>query len=52
MIAGRKLFADLVVLDMIDYDVILGMDFLRKYNAKIDCKGRKVIFRPGIGDKF
>ena len=32
--------------------MILGMDFLRKYNAKIDCRGRKVVFKPGVGDKF
>ncbi|XP_024031884.1 uncharacterized protein LOC112094643 [Morus notabilis] len=29
-IAGRELSADLVVLNLVDYDVILGMDFLGK----------------------
>ena len=31
VIPERELCADLVMLDMIDYDVILGMDFLSKY---------------------
>ena len=31
VISERELSADLVILDMIDYDVILGMDFLSKY---------------------
>ena len=31
VISERELCADLVMLDMTDYDVILGMDFLSKY---------------------
>ncbi|KAL5577023.1 hypothetical protein UlMin_018722 [Ulmus minor] len=34
----RELYVDLIVLDMYDYDVILGMDFLEKYNATIECR--------------
>ena len=45
-IAGRELSADLVVLNLVDYDVILGMDFLGKYNATIDCRKKKVVFQP------
>ena len=37
---------DLVVLDMFDYEVILGMDWLSKYYARIYCKKKIVIFRP------
>ena len=44
--SGRELLADLVRLTMQDYDVILRMDFLRKYNAMIKCQSRRVIFRP------
>ena len=39
IIAGRELFVDLVMLEIVDYDVILGMDFLGKYHASIDCRG-------------
>ena len=45
-IAGRELSADLVVLNLVEYDVILGMDFLGKYNATIDCRKKKVVFQP------
>jgi len=37
-IQDRVLFADLVVLGIQGYDVILRMDWLTKYQATIDCK--------------
>ena len=40
------------MLDMIDYDVILGMDFLSKYGAMIDCKAKAVGFNPPREEKF
>ncbi|KAL5568094.1 hypothetical protein UlMin_024669 [Ulmus minor] len=46
VIAGRELSMDLVILDMFDYDVIIGMDFLTKYEATINCKARTVKFKP------
>ncbi|KAL5569387.1 hypothetical protein UlMin_025962 [Ulmus minor] len=46
VISERELCADLVMLDMTDYDVILGMDFLSKYGAMIDCKAKTVGFKP------
>ena len=49
---GRELFVDLVVLDMPDYEVILGMDWLSKYHATIDCKKEIVIFRPSKEERF
>ena len=50
VICGRELYVDLVVIKLQDFDVILGMDFLGKYNAKIDCQKRCVIFSP-YGEK-
>ena len=32
-VAGRCLSVDLRVLKMVDYDVIFGMDWLRRYRA-------------------
>ena len=52
VISERELSVDLVILDMIDYDVILGMDFLSKYEATIDCKARVVSFKSPREDKF
>ncbi|KAL5574595.1 hypothetical protein UlMin_016294 [Ulmus minor] len=37
--------------EMYDYDVILGMDFLGKYNL-IECRRRRVIFHPYEEQKF
>ena len=31
---------DLVELDMVDFDVILGMDWLHDFYASIDCRPR------------
>ena len=37
--------ADLVLLDVIGFDVILGMDWLVQYYATVDCRAKEVIFR-------
>ena len=43
---------DLIVLEMVDYDVILGMDWLSKYNAIIYCRRKKEVFQPSGGETF
>ena len=35
---------DLIVLDMKEFDIILGMDWLSEHYAFIDCRGKRVIF--------
>ena len=52
IIADRELFCDLIVLDMTDYDVIFGMDFLIRYGASIECRKQKVIFQPEAEVQF
>ena len=42
IINGVMLRADLIAIEMKDFDVILGMDFLGEHNAVIDCYHRKV----------
>ena len=32
--------------------MILGMDFLGKYNATFECRSKKVIFRPPGKEEF
>ena len=44
VVSEREISVGQVVLDMIDYDVILGMDFLSKYGATIGCKAKVVSF--------
>ena len=43
-IAGRCLSADLRVLKMVDYDVIFGMDWLRRYRVHVQCFQHRVVF--------
>ncbi|XP_073275430.1 uncharacterized protein [Primulina huaijiensis] len=42
--------ADLIVIPMIEFDVILGMDWLSTYRAVIDCVAKTVHFPLGHGD--
>ena len=37
IIGGQEFLADLILLDIHDFDVILGMDWLSKHHATIDC---------------
>ncbi|XP_043698650.1 uncharacterized protein LOC122649528 [Telopea speciosissima] len=45
-IMDRKLTADLILLEMKDFDVILGMDWLAAYHASVLCFEKRVIVRP------
>ena len=42
-ISGILLTVDLRVMDMSEFDVILGMDWLTAYRVVIDCERRRVI---------
>ena len=44
-IADRELVADLTLLEMKDFDVILGMDWLAANYASVDCCSKKVKFQ-------
>ena len=41
-ISGILLTVDLGVMDMLEFNVILGMDWLTAYRVVIDCKHRRV----------
>lgn len=41
---GHAIVMDLIIIDMPDFNMILGMDFLSKYEAKINCRKKIVIF--------
>lgn len=40
----NQLYVDLVELDLIDFDVILGMDWLASHQANVDLFTKKVTF--------
>ena len=43
-IASHEFEADLIVLDIHDFDIILGMDWLAKHPATVDCYRKEVQF--------
>ncbi|TYK21928.1 ty3-gypsy retrotransposon protein [Cucumis melo var. makuwa] len=45
-IADHVIEVTLLVLDMLDFDVILGMDWLAANHASIDCSRKEVAFNP------
>ena len=44
LIEGVMLKANLIPLEMWDFDVILGMDWLSTHRASMDCFTKKVVF--------
>ena len=48
-IKGYDTRDDLIMLDMIDFDVILGMDWLSPYHVVLDCYAKTVtLSMPGV----
>ena len=45
LLSNRATLVDLVELDMLDFDVILGMDWLHDCFASIDCRTRVFQFQ-------
>ncbi|XP_073056921.1 uncharacterized protein [Primulina eburnea] len=43
-------FADLIIIPMVAFDVILGMDWLSSYRALIDCVAKTVRFPAEVDD--
>ncbi|XP_070019871.1 uncharacterized protein [Nicotiana sylvestris] len=49
VIRGLETRVDLLLLDMVDFDVILGMDWLSRYHAILDCDAKTVTLAlPGL----
>ena len=47
LIKGQEFPTDLVALDMRDFDVVLGMDWLSRHRATLDCYKKEVkLHRP------
>ena len=48
LIGGQEFPEELVALDMRDFDVVLGMDWLSLHRATLDCYKKEVkLHRPG-----
>ena len=50
-ISGHKFSADLILFKLGEFDIILGMDWLGKNNAQINCKSKKVYLKTESGEK-
>ncbi|XP_073017989.1 uncharacterized protein [Primulina eburnea] len=42
---ANDVVAELIQLNMVEFDIILGMDWLARNNAMVDCKGKSVRLR-------
>lgn len=51
-ILNHRLVFDLIILEMLEYDVILGMDWLTHFNAIIDCGKKRVTIKIPDGETF
>ncbi|XP_047340226.1 uncharacterized protein LOC124943795 [Impatiens glandulifera] len=49
---NHKMLAYLVVVDMVGFDVILGMDWLFRYEAQINCNKKTVVLTDQYGKTF
>jgi len=49
IIGGTTFPVDLIQFDLFDFDIILGMNWLHNYGAKIDCEDLKVILKDAKG---
>ncbi|XP_073120840.1 uncharacterized protein [Henckelia pumila] len=49
---SHELLADLIILNMSDFEVIFGMDWLSRYEATIDYKQRTVSLKTKDGEPF
>ena len=45
-VEDREMLAYLILMDMYDYDIILGIDWLATYHASVNCFGKEVVFWP------
>ncbi|XP_052189966.1 uncharacterized protein LOC127799782 [Diospyros lotus] len=49
-LSDARFQVDLILLEVYDFDVILGMDFLSRYDASIDCRRKIVTIKKPEGE--
>ena len=50
LVHGHEMPADLVLLPLQEFDVILGMDWLSRHRARVDCFAKTVSFESPTGE--
>lgn len=48
----QQMVVDQIVIEMLDFDIILGMDFLSRYKAKINYQKKQVQFSLDSKEQF
>jgi len=51
-LSGYEIEVDLIPLELQDFDIILGMNWLSKYKALIDCYPKTVTFQTPEGERM
>ena len=51
LVEGRELLA-VLVFGVLDFNMVVGMDWLAKYYAIVDCREKEVIFRIPDDEEF
>ncbi|XP_074359979.1 uncharacterized protein LOC141700104 [Apium graveolens] len=51
-VGDRRCKVNLLPMEMHDFDIILGMDWLSEHRATIDCQGKRVIFGDANKPEF
>ena len=52
LVEGRELLANLILLDVLEFDVILEMNLLARHYASLNCQEKVVTFRIPNDDEF
>eukprot|EP00253_Pinus_taeda_P018243 PITA_18243 len=50
-ITGQPVMADLNVLPLGSYDILIGMDWLEKHWSLVDCKTKIIYFKDSLGNR-
>ena len=50
-LSGYEIEVDLILLELHDFDIMLGMHWLSKYKALIDCYAKTVTFQTPEGER-
>ncbi|CAI5449424.1 unnamed protein product [Caenorhabditis angaria] len=52
LVSGNSMRSILTVVEELDFELIIGIDFLKAYNAMIDLKNQKIVFDQKFDVKF
>ena len=51
-VTRRRLPVDLIMLEIVDSSMVLGMEQLSRYNVPFLCRSKRTMFQPFVGEVF